>query len=418
MVESQENVLAHKSSAPDTVNQQPRPLQILCLNYEFPPMGGGAGNATRQTAIELQKMGHTVHVLTSRLPGQAKIQHSGPISIFRVFSTRRSIHECGWIGVISYIVSGFFKQIRLARIHKYDIYHYYFGLPTGLLALYTHWILKKPYIISLRGSDVPGYDRTRRYLQPLHFLLRPLLCYVWRNAAYVIGLSQNLRALAHEVSPTTDIGVISNGIDSTLFPRKDSIVRIGPVRLICVCRLVQRKGLKFLIEAMRELRNDGVTLEIVGAGESEKEVRDLIDGYDLNENILLTGYVPRSRIATRYQEADIFLLPSISESFGQVLLEAMSCGLPIVASRAGGIPETVEHGTGGLLVEPGSSRDIVNAVRLLAHDPVLREKMAHYNAERAREQYSWTAVALEYASLYQNAVSAERPSAGVDLGTE
>jgi glycosyltransferase involved in cell wall biosynthesis len=96
----------------------------------------------------------------------------------------------------------------------------------------------------------------------------------------------------------------------------------------------------------------------------------------------------------------------------------MSCGLPIVASRAGGIPETVEHGTGGLLVEPGSSKDIVNAVRLLANDPALREKMANYNAERVRERYGWAAVASEYASLYQYAVNTEDRSAGAAKGTK
>lgn len=418
MVEPQLDILKQKDAKPELAKEKSRPLRILCLNYEFPPMGGGAGNATRQTAIQLARLGHTVHVMTSRLPGQPMTQRTDSIDIFRVLSTRRSIHECGLIGAISYIVSGFFKQFRLARTHKYDIYHYYFGLPTGLLALYTHWILKKPYIISLRGSDVPGYDRTRIYLQPLHKLLRPLLRYVWNHAEHVIALSQNLRVMAHEVSPTTDIGVISNGIDPVLFPCKEPTTRIGPVRLICVCRLVQRKGLKFLIEAMRELRNEGVTLEIVGAGESEKGVHDLIDRLDLKKSVLLTGYVPRARLATHYQEADIFVLPSISESFGQVLLEAMSCGLPIIASRVGGIPETVAHGIGGLMVEPASSQDIVNAVRWLADDPALREKMAKYNAERARERYSWAVVASKYALLYQNSVSATNQSAGANVGTK
>jgi glycosyltransferase involved in cell wall biosynthesis len=315
-------------------------------------------------------------------------------------------------------VSGLCKQIQLARTYRYDVYHYYFGLPTGLLALYPRWILKKPYVISLRGSDVPGYDRTRKFLQPLHTILRPLLRYIWGHANYVIALSQSLRALAHEFSPTTDISVISNGIDSTIFPRKEPAVKIGPVRLICVCRLVQRKGLKFLIEAMRELRNDGITLEIVGAGESDNKIRDLIERLDLNQNILLTGYVPRANLANHYRGADIFVLPSISESFGQVLLEAMSCALPIVASRVGGIPETVEHGKGGLLVEPASSKDIVNAVRSLANNPAMREKMSNYNAERVREHYRWTTVASEYASLYQYAACAENRSAAASVSTE
>lgn len=395
----------HVPSKPETVNRDTRPLRILCLNYEFPPMGGGAGNATQQTAQELGDLGHTVHVLTSRLPGQPKIQQYGPVTVFRVFSPRRSIHECGWIGAGSYVLSGFFRQIRLARKFKYDIYHYYFGLPTGSLALYPCLFLRKPYVVSLRGSDVPGYDRTRKYLQPLHRVLRPVLRCIWNRATYVVALSQNLRSLAHNVSPTTDIGIIHNGIDTDMFPRKNQVMRIASVRLICVCRLVPRKGLKFLIEAMRDLGEDGITLEIVGAGDSENELRQFVSRLELDSTITFSGYVPRANLSRHYREADIFVLPSISESFGQVLLEAMSCGLPIIATRAGGIPETVEHGTNGLLVEPGSSKDLVSAVRELAANPAIREKMGKCNGDRARTEYTWSAVAAEYNSMFQHAVS-------------
>ena len=375
-------------------------LKLLLLNYEFPPMGGGAGNATKHTAMALANLGHTVHVLTSRLPGQPSVTQCGKVTVHHVVSPRRSIHECGLIGAVSYLLFGFFRMRRLAAEHEFDIYHFYFGLPTGLLSVYVRWVLRKPYIISLRGSDVPGYDRTRAYLQPLHWLLRPLSRTIWRNASAVIALSDSLRSLAHDVSPRTDIGVIRNGIDTKTFPRRRDELAITPVRLICVCRLIRRKGLEFIVEAMRSLRNDGMTLEIAGTGEREQEIVDLVSNYGLADCISLRGYVDRQDLYEYYHRADIFVLPSISESFGQVLLEAMSTGLPVVASRVGGVPETIEHGVSGLLVEPGSSADLSAAIRSLAKDPSLRKKMGAHNAKIARTRFSWDSVAAEYENIY------------------
>src|SRR3970040_1736063 len=83
-----------------------RPLRILCLNYEYPPMGGGAGNATRCTAAELARRGHQVSVVPSRLPAQPVVETIDQVTVCRVMSWRRSLHECGLLGALSYIIFG------------------------------------------------------------------------------------------------------------------------------------------------------------------------------------------------------------------------------------------------------------------------------------------------------------------------
>lgn len=381
-----------------------RPLRVLCLNYEYPPMGGGAGNATRCIAIELARRGHVVHVLTSRLPAQPVVETIDSVTVCRVWSLRRSLHQCGLAGAASYIVSAFVELVRLARTYNYDVYHFYFGLPTAILALYVHFVLRKPYIVALRGSDVPGYDNTKWYMRPLHAALRPLSRFLWRAASSVTVLTKSLQDLVRETAPDLNSVIIGNGIDSVRFPYAPLASRSTGIRLISVCRMVPRKGLEFLIEAMQELKQDGMVLELVGSGEDERRIAELIRNRGLEQHVMLSGYVAADHLHTHYHRADIFVLSSLSESFGQVLLEAMSCGLPIVATSVGGIPETVRHKTNGLLVPPREPQALVEAIRFLAANPKQRQRIGGYNSEQARQRYTWSAIASEYEALYYRAL--------------
>lgn len=380
------------------------PLRILCLNYEYPPMGGGAGNATRCTAIELARLGHVVHVLTSRLPAQPVVETVNSVTVCRAWSLRRSLHQCGLFGALSYVVSAFVALIRLARTYDYHVYHFYFGLPTGILALYVHFVLRKPYILALRGSDVPGYDDSKWYMRPLHATLRPLSRFLWRNASSVTVLTQHLQELAQQTAPDLNSVIIGNGIDSERFPSRVRDSRSTRIRLICVCRLVSRKGLEFLIEAMQELKHDGIVLDLVGSGPEQQRIADHIRSRGLGEHVRLTGYVGSEHLHRYYHQADVFVLPSLSESFGQVLLEAMSSGLPIVASAAGGIPEIVRDKTNGLLVSPRDPAALVEAIRWLAANPRQRVRIGQHNARQARERYAWRAIASRYEALYYRAL--------------
>jgi glycosyltransferase involved in cell wall biosynthesis len=383
-------------------------LRVLLLNYEYPPMGGGAGNATRCTAIELARRGHAVHVLTSRLPAQPVVETVDGVTVCRVWSLRRSLHRCGLFGAGSYIASAFVELVRLARTYDYDVYHFYFGLPTAILALYVHFVLGKPYIIALRGSDVPGYDDTKWYMRPLHALLRPLTRYLWRNARCVTTLTRNLQELARKTAADVETVVIGNGIDAERYPRKPAEARPATtgLRLIAVCRLIPRKGLEFLIEAMDQLKHDGTVLEIVGSGQDQQLIEKLIEKRGLQDHVKLSGYVPSEQLYIHYHRADLFVLPSLSESFGQVLLEAMSCGLPVVATTVGGIPEVIRDRTGGVLVAPRSAAALVDSVRWLAANPKQRERMGRYNADKAREQYTWRTIASSYEALYYRIIDA------------
>jgi glycosyltransferase involved in cell wall biosynthesis len=241
-------------------------------------------------------------------------------------------------------------------------------------------------------------------MRPLHAMLRPLSRFLWRTASSVTVLTKHLQDLALETAPDLNSVIIGNGIDSDRFPYKAPNSRSTAVRLISVCRLISRKGLEYLIEAMQELKQDGTVLELVGSGQDEERIADLIRSRGLSDHIKMIGFTAPEQLYRHYHRADIFVLPSLSESFGQVLLEAMSCGLPIVASSVGGIPETVRDKTNGLLVPPKDPEALVAAIRWLAANPRQRFRLGQYNAKQARERYAWRAIASQYEALYYRAL--------------
>jgi glycosyltransferase involved in cell wall biosynthesis len=381
-------------------------MKLLLLNYEFPPMGGGAGNATYNIAAQLVRMGHSVDVLTSRFGDQLSEESVRGIRVHRVSSFRRSIHDCGFIGAASYLFFAFFKLRRLVSENHYDLLHYFFSLPTGLLSLYSHGVRTLPYIVSLRGSDVPGYDPTALRLQSLHTMLKPLTRRIWRNAVFTIALSDGLKRLAHQASPDQPIEIIHNGIDPEIF-RPDENGIPGPdgrIRIITVARLIERKGLDVLLEAVSRIRHPDISLRIIGTGQIESKLRELARELKIDGKVEFHGYRNQSDLCKLYNDADLFVLPSMAESFGMVILEAMSCGLPVVATRVGGIPEVVTNGENGLLVQPGDVESLIAGIKTLSTDPVLRDRFSKNNISKVRRCFAWAHIAMKYEEIYEGSL--------------
>jgi glycosyltransferase involved in cell wall biosynthesis len=393
-----------------------KPHNVLLLNYEFPPMGGGAGNASFQIARCLVAAGHRVDVVTSRIAGQPSLEEIEGVRVHRVRSFRRGIQECGMVGAWSYLAFAWPVCRRLARERRYDVVHYFFGLPTGLLSLVTPGLGRLPGVVSLRGSDVPGYDASSPLLRLAHALLLPLTRRVWRRADAVVANSLSLREQALRACPGLAIGMIPNGIDTESFKPADPAARAAragrpPVRLLSVARLIPRKGLDHLLDAMAQLRDERVDLTLQGCGRDAERLRRQACELGLEGRVHFAGFKERALLPAVYAQADVFVLPSLSESCAMALLEAMACGLPAVVTDVGGMAEHVEQEANGLRVPAAEPRALAEALRRLVRDPELRRAMGERNAERIRAGYSWDAVAARYLDVYAEAI-AHRAAAG------
>lgn len=377
-------------------------MKILVINYEFPPLGGGAGRGTYNLARELAVRGHQVEVLTSRAEGYQKTELVEGFRVHRVKSYRKGIHDCGFRGAFSFLLFAIPVFLRLTRSTDYDIIHYYFSLPTGLLRFLPGKHRQVPYIVSLRGSDVPNYDTYNKSLQVAHSVLLPITRTIWRDAARVVALSSDLANSAKLADPKIRIDIVPNGIESEMFvyePQLRDARSDSRVQFICVTRLIERKGVQHLLKAMTEL-DDSVFLTIVGEGNYMSELQALSKELKLDSKVKFYGYCPREKLVRLYNASDVFVLPSMAESFGMVFVEAMSCGLPVIGAHVGGVPDIIKEDN-GILVQPGSVSDIVNAARELATNAEMRQKMGEANRKKAVAQYAWRSVAEAYEAIYQ-----------------
>jgi len=371
------------------------------LNYEFPPIGGGAGkahlNLLRQYA---EKDRLTVDVLTSGpKPGFSEENLAGNITIYKVGLHKKNLHFWRKSEVLEWLLKARRHYRKLLRRNHYDVVHAFFAFPSGWLCYRTANAL--PYIISLRGSDVPGYN-VRLGLD--YKLLSGLFRKIWDGAALTVANSKGLRKLALEFMPNLDIRVISNGVDTEQFRPPQERAPTGLLKLLTVCRLISRKRIDLLIKAVADAKKLGhdLRLNIAGDGNLLEPLRRLADELGVAETVNFMGRVGAEQMAQVYQENDIFIMSSAHEGMSNAMLEAMACGLPIVTTRCEGVEELIADN--GVVVEDQGPEAIAAAIIKLAGDPHTCEKMA-LAARKQAEKFSWPAVAQQYLDCYRQIVS-------------
>lgn len=379
-------------------------MRVLALNYEFPPLGGGAGNATAHICWELVRLGCTVEVLTTRYGETPAREERDGYVVHRVRALRRRTDRSSPVEMASFTAAAALPAVALARRFRPDILHVYFGMPTGPLGRLVKLVTGTPYLLSLRGGDVPGF--LPGLLGKFHRALAPLNRWVWNGASAIVANSEGLRDLA-EKQMGLPVALAPNGVDlETYAPRRGTSTH-PTLNVLFAGRLVEeQKGVRFLLRALAEL---GVPadLEVVGAGPDERQLRDLAADLGLNGQVRFPGWVPREQMPGRYAAADVFVFPSFEEGMPNVVLEAMASGLPIIATDIYAHRGLVEDGRNGFLVPVGDAQAIREALVKLTQDPGLREMMGRASRAKA-EEYSWERTARTYLELSHKAIEARR----------
>jgi len=370
-------------------------MRLLLLNYEFPPLGGGASTATFYMARELVARGHHVEVLTSSMPGAAPTELVDGVLVHRVFSLRRGFHDAGLIGAATYLVSAARKLRRLARTGNFDCAHFYFALPTGALApLWVRWT-KRPYVVALRGSDVPGYDGGI-VLALLHRMLRFATRRILAGASHVTANSKSLRQLAQRSFPGLRIQTITNGVCTSTFRPLEPRRSTSQPRLLAVSRLVRRKGLEDIIAALASPLLSACSLTLVGDGRLRSRLQALARSLGVADRVEFAGRLHGDELSSCYRTADCFVLPSHAESCSMSLLEAMASGLPVVAARTGGTPELVEDRVNGRLFAAGDVHDLAEAIAWMLESGERMRSICAANRARVVATHDWPSIVSTY----------------------
>jgi glycosyltransferase involved in cell wall biosynthesis len=250
---------------------------------------------------------------------------------------------------------------------------------------------------------VPGFEERYNYLYPI---LRPVLRIIWRNAQKVIAISGEHQRLALQTMPGLDIPIMYNGVEIDVFHPRGEPKSNESINILCVGRLIERKGQHYLINAFAALKHttrQPVHLTLVGTGDFESQLRSIAKDLDLRDSITFKGFVPREIMPEVYRDADIFVLPSQSEGMSIALLEAMASGLPLVVTNTGGVKELVEDQENGLIIPWADTDALSQALKDLVEDPGKRKEFHRKNLVKVKS-FSWDTIVEQYLSLFYKLV--------------
>lgn len=385
-------------------------MKILFFNYEYPPLGAGAANASFCILHEYAKLPELeVDLITSSISADYALEKIGEnIRIHRlpIGKNEGNLHFQSRKDLIIYSWKAYFFARKLVRTGKknnrlYNLSHSFFTVPCGFLSWLLKIEFKLPYIVSLRGSDVPGYSD--RFVFMYKFIT-PLIKFIWSRASFVVANSRGLKELALKTKTGKEIEIIYNGVDIGQFKPNLKLRHPMPKFIITTgaSRVTHRKGLNYLIEAVAKLapKYPDIQVKIMGDGNAREDLEKLVEKLKVEKNVEFLGRIPREETAPYYQEAGLFVLPSLNEGMSNAMLEALASCLPLISTNTGGASELIREGINGYIIKFKNSDDIAQKMEKIISNKNLQESMGMASRELA-ETMSWEKVAHQYFDLYK-----------------
>jgi len=373
--------------------------KFIFVNYEYPPLGGGAGRAMQNIVSRLAARGHQVEVITSSYKELPDREDLNNLVIRRIPAIRKHREKSSVFEMIVFICTSVIYSLGQAN-RNVDGVVAFFTIPSGPAA----WIISKlnrcSLIISLRGGDVPGFmgDELSFY----HRLTKPVIRFLWKSAKYVVANSLGLARLAKQTDAAIDFEIIPNGIDLSIFGIKEVSAKTDDVfTVLYVGRLNKQKNLPCLIDAFGLFLSKykgKAKLRLVGDGPEREYLEELVIKTGLGEYAEFTGWVDHADLKSYYESAHLFALSSVNEGMPNVVLEAMAHGLPIVSTQVEGIDELVKSDANGFVVTQENSQAMADAFLELSNNPPKRNKMAVCSLEFIKS-FDWGQVTESYERL-------------------
>ncbi len=284
-----------------------------------------------------------------------------------------------------------------------DIVHVHWAIPQGIAASF----LKKPFIMTVYGGEV--------FLSK-NFHLVAVFNKIIKRSKKTFAITRGLRRIMEEFGIAGDIGVIPLGVDLKKFTVTGSteirsrFCRSDEKMILCVGRLVEKKGIHYLLPAFEQLlkKKPPCKLVIVGDGYMYPKLKQQANSLKISSNVIFAKEVDHSRLPEYYRSADLFVLPSIvdktgnRETQGVVYLEAMASGCPVIGTRTGGIPDVIEHKKTGLMVNEKDPEALASAMLTLLDDAGLRDQLIKNALIRINDRFNWSAIAQDYIDVYRS----------------
>jgi N-acetyl-alpha-D-glucosaminyl L-malate synthase BshA len=365
------------------------------------PTYGGSGIVATELAMALAAGGDEVHVISYSLPSRLSL--SGPSLFFHeVITPRYPLFD----DFPPYSLALSTKMVEVARNHRLDVLHVHYAIPNAVSAVLARQILEPQplaVVTTLHGTDVTLVGNDPNYLETTRWGIN--------HSDAVTAVSESLRRdTIEQLDVHTPIEVIPNFIDASRYEKARGLpgacrwARPGEKLLVHISNFRPVKRVLDVVEIFARVhRRVPSHLLMVGDGPDRGKVERHCRESGICDSITFIGSLPL--IEEVLVGADLFLLPSETESFGLAALEAMACEVPVIASSAGGLPEVVVEGETGFLRPVGDVDGMAEAAIALLLDEPRRHAMGRAARRHAVEEFGQDAVVARYRALYERATA-------------
>lgn len=415
--------------AGDPMTAENSPLRIAILAYRGKPHVGGQGIYVRHLSKALVDLGHHVEVLGGQpfpvLDERVPLIELPSLDIYNDYFPLRMPgiwelkHWPDWVEVMSFSNGTFPEPLAFSlrawehlrhRIGEFDVVHDNQTLGYGLLAIQRDFpvlaTIHHPITVDRRLELEHAPSFYKRVSLRRWYAFTRMQTRVARRMTRVMTVSENSShdiARDHHVSPSK-MHVVPVGVDPDLFRPLPEVTRQSGHLITTASADVTMKGLTYLLEAVAKLRTEreDIHLTVIGRKKEGGASARTIDELGLADHITWVTGVPDQRIVELYAEAELAVVPSLYEGFSLPAIEAMSCGIPLVATTGGALPEVVgADGDTALVVPPGDAGALAAKIRTALDDPELRDRIGAAGRERVRSHWSWRHTAIRTVEQYR-----------------
>ena len=300
---------------------------------------------------------------------------------------------------VCYLVAGTWAIWRLCQRERFDIIHVHWPLPHFLFGYFAARACRAPTVITFHGAELMA---VRHGMKPL----RPFLRWAVAQAdAITANSTHTVRAIQELVN--RPVHIIPYGAEVSELPALGTTTSGPEKHILFVGRLVERKGVRYLIEAAQLLAQQlPIKVDIVGSGPEGPALRELTNRLGLTDTVIFHGQVPAQELHRHYARCDVFVLPAVidskgdTEGLGVVIIEALNYRKPVVASAVGGITDLVQNERTGLAVPPQDSPALAQALHRILTDPALARRLAEAGYQHIQAHYSWPAIIQRLTDIY------------------
>jgi N-acetyl-alpha-D-glucosaminyl L-malate synthase BshA len=363
------------------------------------PTFGGSGVLATELAAFLAQQGHSVHVISYAMP--ARLDELQPDLYFHEVQ----VQDYPLFQYQPYELALSSMMVQVVQREKLDLLHVHYAIPHAYAAYMARKILEDqgvviPVVTTLHGTDITLVGKHPSY--------KPAVCFSIEHSSAVTAVSESLRLDTERIfGIRRRINVIPNFVDLDRYGRcaagdRSKVAPDGVPILVHVSNFRRVKRIPDVIDVFARVRTQiPVRLVLVGDGPERTRAEEDVQQRGLQDDVRWMG--KSTDVERILSMSDVFLLPSESESFGLAALEAMASYVPVVATRAGGLPEVVDHGDSGYLEAVGDTQAMARDVLELLTTPGKREAMGQRARVKA-EQFAMAAVGTQYIELYQKLV--------------